>query len=111
MFDFTHARQLARIETKLNHILALLCPIAQQETKIMAALDDLTNAVANETTVEASAATAITGLIAQVAALTSSGADTVPAADVEALVAKMQASQAGLTAAIPQNTPAAQPAA
>lgn len=111
MFGFTHARQLARIEAKLDQLLALVQPIAQQETKIMAAEDDLTAAVANETTVEASAATAITGLIAQVQALTASGADTVPAADIEALVTKMQASQAALAAAIPTNTPAATPPA
>lgn len=109
MFDFRHARQLDRIELNQAKILALLQTLTTQEKLIMSAEDDLTAAVAAETTVEASATTAITGLIAQVAALTANGQGSVPAADVEALVAKMQASQSGLVAAIPVNTPAAAP--
>ena len=69
--------------------------------------DDLVAQVAANTSAEASATQALTAFAQQVAALTAGGGDSVPAADVEALVAKLQASVAPLAAAIPANTPAA----
>lgn len=67
----------------------------------------LQTAVANETTVEQSAVTLISGLAAQIQALITSSGNTVDPAALQAIVDKMTASQTALAAAVTANTPAA----
>lgn len=100
MFDLCHARQLDRIE-------ALLISLLQKETAMAKTIQDLTNDVANEQTVEASAITLLNGLTASIAALKTQGTDPATAAAIDALASQVETNTAGLSAAVTTNTPAA----
>lgn len=93
----SNAAQLDRIERKLD-------ALAQQETNIMAAIDDLTAEVTRDTTVIDSATTLIKGFGAQLAA-----AGTDPA-KLAALQNTLKTNVDSLAAAVAANTPAAPPA-
>jgi hypothetical protein len=102
---------LRRIEGKIDSISALL---TKQNQKILGALNamalDITaleTAVANETTVEASAVTLIQGLAEQIQTLINNSGNTVDPVALQALVDKMTAAQTALAAAVSANTPAA----
>ena len=81
--------------------------ILKQGKLIMAALDDLKAAVAAEQTVEQSAITLLNGLTGQLQALVAASNGSVSAADIEAVVASVNANKDGLAAAVAANTPAA----
>ena len=80
-------------------ILAVVYVLILKGNKTMAALDDLTAAVAANTTVTGSALTLIQGLAAQLAA---AGTDPVKLA---ALAAQLKSSDDALAAAVAANTP------
>jgi len=86
--------KLSVIEQKLDTLIEL-------EKKEMAAIDDLTAQVQQNTTVEGSAVTLIQGIAAQLAA---AGQDPVKLA---ALQAQLKSSADALAAAVAANTPAA----
>jgi hypothetical protein len=93
-----------RLETLDRKIDALAHFLHHQGAQIMTTLDDLTAAVAAETTVTDSVLTFIQGLEAQL--LAAAPGNTA----VEALVTTMKANAARLSAAVVANTPAAPPA-
>lgn len=82
--------------------------VLKQGKAIMAQIDDLKAAVANETTVEQSAITLLGSLSAQLQAALNGGN---PTADVQAVIDTMNANQTALAAAVTANTPAAAPPA
>jgi dGTP triphosphohydrolase len=86
--------QLARLETATT-------ALQTGETKIMASIDDLTTAVAAETTLEGSIITLLDGVQAQ---LVAAGLD---ATKVNAVFDKVTANNTALQAAITANTPVA----
>lgn len=98
---------LIRFDRKLDMVLAAVAALSKQErTLAMALADDLqalTDQTAQNTSVEASAVQAINGLIATVEDLKTQ-VDPNTATVIEAAVAQMKQSAAGLAAAIPQNT-------
>lgn len=100
---FSEAR-LQRLESKLDNIQGLLLEVARssrrnewKETNIMATMADLVAEVAAVKDVEAAAATALQGLVAQ---LEAAKASTDPAA-LDAAIADLKASTDALAAAIP----------
>jgi predicted nucleic acid-binding Zn-ribbon protein len=101
-------KTLARIETKLDKILAELQALRKADEHMAVNLDALTQAVTDEETVDASVETLITGLQAQIAALSTPSTDSTTQASIDALVARLGTQKAALTAAVTANTPAAQ---
>jgi DNA-binding FadR family transcriptional regulator len=94
-------------DPRLDTLIGMVNQLLQQEKIIMAGLDDITAAVAAETTVLESAETLLASLHDQlVAALASSD----PAA-IQAVVDQIGTNTAALAAAVAANTPAAPPAA
>lgn len=87
-------RDLGEIKYTLRQLLS-------GERKLMAAIDDLTTAVAAETTVEQSAITLIQQLAAQIAA------NATDPAKISALASQLTANATALAAAITANTPVA----
>lgn len=103
---FSEAR-LARLESKLDNIQGLLLEVARssrrnewKETNIMATMSDLVAEVAAVKDVQASAAAAFQGLVAQ---LEAAKANADPAA-LDAVIADLKASTDALAAAVPANT-------
>lgn len=70
-------------------------------------ISSLTAAVANETTVEQSAITLISGIGAQLQTLIANSGNTVDPTALQAIVAQMTTSQTALAAAVVANTPVA----
>ena len=105
MFD--HEDKL--LNQKLDTIISLLHNILDKEKQMALDVTALQTAVANETTVEASAVTLIQGFAGQIQALIAASANTVDPAALQALVDKMTASQTALAAAVAANTVAAPP--
>jgi hypothetical protein len=89
------------MEALLNSIQTATTAIQTGETKLMASIDDLTAAVAQETTLEGSVITLLNGIEAQ---LVAAGLD---ATKVNAVFDKVTANNTALQAAITANTPAA----
>jgi hypothetical protein len=105
---------LAQISDKIDFQTVLIAKLAMAigqlltvEQKIMAALDDLTAQVAQNTSVEASAVQLIQGLATQLQAAIAAGN---PAA-LQALAQQLNTSATALAAAITANTPPAPPPA
>ena len=73
----------------------------------MALLDNLTAAVAAETTVDQSAVTLINGMAAQIQTLINNSGNTVDPVALQNLVNQMTANATPLAAAVTANTPAA----
>jgi hypothetical protein len=90
-------------DPKLDQILITLQHILQKEGTIVAAIDDLTNQVTNNTDTEASAVQLLNNIHA---ALVNAGTDPVK---LTALKTQLGTSQAALAAAIVANTPVAPP--
>ena len=90
---------------KLSTIITLLTTLTTQGVKEMALLDNLTAAVANETSVDASVVALLTALAAELAKL--AAAPTVDPVALQALVTTMQSNAATLASAVSANTPAA----
>lgn len=90
------------VHIRFDQIPELLQALTGQNRKIMSALDDLTAAVANDTTVDQSAITLLEGLKS---ALDEAIANDDPAA-LQALSDQLGANQAALSAAVTANTPA-----
>ena len=88
----------------------ILLAIYKRLEIIMSALDDLTAAVANETTVDQSVLTLINGIPALISAAVAS-AQAGDMAPLSALAAQVTANSAALAAAVTANTLAAPPAA
>ena len=93
--------QLNRMEALLASLATATTAIQTGETKIMASIDDLTTAVAAETTLEGSIITLLDGVQAQ---LVAAGLD---ATKVNAVFDKVTANNTALQAAITANTPVA----
>jgi hypothetical protein len=93
-------KAIGRIEAKVDQILSLLSLLVTEGKKTMSAIDDLTAAVARETTVNQSAITLIQGLAARVNAATDM-------TQVKALVADLNAQSDAMAAAVTANTPSA----
>ena len=89
------------IWSRLAVINAKLDVILRKEKDIIMTLDDITNAVAAEQTVEASAITLLNQLAAEVAAAANDPAK------IQAIVTQIQTNAATLAAAVTANTPAA----
>lgn len=90
-------------EPDLHDVFFLLVKVLQNQEIILAQIDDLKAAVANEATVEASAITLLQGLSTQLAAALA-GSNT--AADVQAVIDNINANAATLANAVAANTPA-----
>ncbi len=91
--------QLSRIETKVGQLMAL-------DATTQASIDNLNNAVAQETTVEKSVETLLTGMAAQIAALKTGVTDPAVSAAIDAATAIVVANNAAAAAAVAANTPA-----
>lgn len=98
--------RLTKIEATLSALLAGQKTILANQEKEMAALDNLKTAVANDTTVDQSAITLLTGLKTALDAAIASNDPT----QLQALSDQLGASQSALAAAVVANTPAAAPA-
>jgi hypothetical protein len=100
-------RMLNELHSPLHTKLDLILKNQQKEAQFMStttnSLANLTTAVANETTVDASVQTLLTQLSAQIAAASPTGDN--PA--IDALVSTMQTNATALAAAVTTNTPAA----
>jgi hypothetical protein len=97
-------RAVGRIEAKVDKVLTLLSLLITEGKKTMTVIDDLTAAVARETTVDSSIITLIQGLSARVAAATDM-------TQVAAIVTQINAQTDALAAAVIANTPVTQAAA
>lgn len=75
--------------------------------KLMLDISALTAAVANETTVEASAETLLVNISGQLQTLIANSGDTVDPAALQAIVATINANSGNLAQAVATNTPAA----
>lgn len=92
----------------LAEIRNLLTEINERTKKMSAELDDLTAAVAENTTIDQSAITLIEGLAASIAALAANATDLAQLkAAITAKAADLRASSAALSTAVAANTPAA----
>lgn len=95
-------------EDSLTDIRNLLREINERAKKMSAELDDLTEAVAENTTIDQSAITLIEGLAASIAALAANATDLAQLkAAITAKAADLRASSAALSTAVAANTPAA----
>ena len=90
---------LGRIERKIDGLTAALARIQQEEAKMTGELQQLTDDIAAETTVEQSAITLLQGLAAQLKAAAEDPAQ------VKALASQIEQNTAALSAAITANTP------
>ncbi len=90
-------------------ILALLQTTNKEITTLALDISALTTAVTNETTVEQSAITLISGLAAQIQTLINASGNTVDPVALQALVDQMTTSQKGLAAAVAANQAPAPP--
>jgi len=86
----------------------ILLAIYKRLEKIMSALDDLTAAVASETTVNQSAITLLNGISAQITAAVAA-AQAGDMAPLSGLAAQITANTTALAAAVTANTPATPP--
>jgi len=91
------------IQKQLDRMELMLINILKKEIKLMQQFDDLSAAVATETTVIDSAIVLINGLIAEVATLK----DAPTPEAVQAVLDKVVASRDALAAAVEANTPVA----
>jgi hypothetical protein len=94
-------------EPDLRDLIYLLHKVLQNQEIILAQIDDLKAAVANDTTVEQSAITLLQGLSTQLSAALA-GANS--SADVQAVIDSINANASTLAAAVAANTPASVPA-
>ena len=109
MFGFF--KRLRRIEAKLDRALALLGQQGEATMTTQEAIADLTAQVAQNTSVEQSAAALIEGLAQKLIDALSAGGDSAQqVVQIEQIAQQLKASSAALSAAITANTPAAPPA-
>jgi hypothetical protein len=99
-----HTRLLAEILNRLTAIEQTLVALGEEIKAMALDITNLQKAVANETTVEQSAITLISGLAAQIQTLINNSGNTVDPAALQKLVDSMTASQAALAAAVTANT-------
>jgi uncharacterized phage infection (PIP) family protein YhgE len=97
---------LTDINMRLQDVQSRLSVVQTQETKAMAALDDLTAQVAANTSLEQSAITLIQGLAKQIADAVSNN----DSSALQALSSQLNSSAAALAAAVTANTPPVPPA-
>jgi hypothetical protein len=95
----------AKLDNYQSKLMSTLAQLSKQETLIMATLDDITAAVAAETTVEAGVITLLGQLSAELQAAIASNS---PAA-LQAVVDSINANSAALSAAVTANTPVVTP--
>jgi hypothetical protein len=100
-------KQLTAIALTQNTILGILQTQQKELTNMALDITALQTAVANETTVEQSAITLMTGLAAKISALIASSGNTVDPVALQAIVDGINQNQAALAAAVAANTPAA----
>jgi len=91
---------LASIQSKLDTLISGASKMALDITALQ-------TAVANETTVDNSVLTLISGLAAQITDLIAASGNTVDPVALQAIVTQMTTNAAGLQAAVSANTPAA----
>lgn len=96
-------QQFNTIVNRLDTIISLLSNIINKENTLMATLQNVTDAVAAESTVDDSIITLLNGIVQQLKDAQASGD---PAA-LDAVVAGIQANTAKIQSAVTANTPAA----
>lgn len=92
-------------DTKLDRAIGMLNQLLQQGINIMATIDDITAAVAAETSIVQSAALLLASLHDQLTAALA----TADPAKIQAVVDQIGVNSAALAAAVAANTPAAPP--
>ncbi len=107
--DFLVYSLLQRVLTNQVTMIGMLTQILAKETKMALALDNITAAVAADTTVVGSVQTLLTQLTAMIAAIPPSTDPTTQAA-LDALATQLGANNSALAAAVAANTPAVAPA-
>jgi hypothetical protein len=110
-------QQIADLQSSIGAIDSILVAINGQLDKILTGVNKmavslaaLQTAVANETTIDASVETLVSGMAAQIQQLINASGNTVDPVALQALVDTMTANASGMGALVTQNTAAATPA-